>query len=337
MILKSYVVEQDIKILNKYRATLIYGENIGIKDDVKEKIRNYNSNYEILNFFESDVTKSNLLYNTFSNQSLFSEKKIIFIHEASDKIFNEIKECIDKENNDLKIYILADGLEKKSKLRGLFEKDINLAIFTCYKDNERTLINYINNNLKNTKGLSGEITNLIIQNSSMDRRIIKSEITKIKDFFVGEKINKEQVIEILNIKNDSDFNEIRDKALMGEKIKINKLLAETEILNEEVFFYLNSVNFRILKLYEIIKISEKDNKNCEQTLETIKPPVFWKDKPIILQQLKKWSRKKIEDMLIEIGETEILMKKNSKLRKDIIIKDLIINLTNKATSSSYYY
>ena len=81
--------------------------------------------------------------------------------------------------SDLKIYILADGLEKKSKLRGLFEKDINLAIFTCYKDNERTLINYINNNLKNTKGLSGEITNLIIQNSSMDRRIIKSEITPI--------------------------------------------------------------------------------------------------------------------------------------------------------------
>jgi DNA polymerase III subunit delta len=334
MILKSYIVEQNVEILKKYKANLIYGENDGIKNDIKEEIKNKNKDKdcEVTNFFETDILKSNLLYENISNQSLFSEKKIVFIHEASDKIFSQIGECVEKDNNDIQIYIFAGNLEKKSKLRAYFEKDKNLAIFPCYEDNERTLISYINKQLRDYKGLTGEITNLIMNNSNLDRRIIKSEINKIKDFFIEKKINKELIVEILNIKNDSGFNEIRDKALMGKKLEINKLLSTTEILNEEVFFYLNSLNYRVMRLHEITKIS--DNKmNYEEVLEKIKPPVFWKDKPVLLQQLKRWSQKKLEKVLIKIGKTEILMKKNSSLKNDVIIKNLIIELTNNATIS----
>tara|TARA_B110000444_G_scaffold257142_1_gene294990 strand:- start:2114 stop:3115 length:1002 start_codon:yes stop_codon:yes gene_type:complete len=333
MILKSYIVEQDVEILKNYKATLIYGENNGIKNDVKQKIKDNNDVAEILNFFEADILKNNSLYDNVSNQSLFSEKKIIFVQEASDKVFDQIEESIEKENNDIKIYIFADILEKKSKLRNLFEKDSKLAIFPCYEDNERTLITYINREMQDFKGLTGEIINLIIYNSNLDRRVIKSEINKIKNFFLSKKINKEEILEILNIKNDSGFDEIRDKALVGEKTKVNKLLSETEILNEEAFFYLNILNYRILRLHQILKMNQDDN-NYEKILKDLKPPIFWKDKPIIIQQLKKWNKKKIEEIIIKIGETEILMKKNSQLRNDVIIKDLIINLTNKASTTS---
>ena len=333
MILKSYIVEQDVEILKNYKATLIYGENNGIKNDVKQKIKDNNDGVEILNFFEADLLKNNLLYDSVSNRSLFSEKKIIFVQEASDKVFDQIEESIEKENNDIKIYIFADILEKKSKLRNLFEKDSKLAIFPCYEDNERTLITYINKEMQDFKGLTGEIINLIIYNSNLDRRVIKNEINKIKNFFLSKKINKEEILEILNIKKDSGFDEIRDKALVGEKTKVNKLLSETEILNEEAFFYLNILNYRILRLHQILKMNQDDN-NYEKTLKDLKPPIFWKDKPIIIQQLKKWDKKKIEEIIIKIGETEILMKKNSQLRNDVIIKDLIINLTNKASTTS---
>jgi len=333
MILKSYIVEQNIKILENYKATLIYGENNGIKDDVKEAIKKNNKDTDIINFFESELFKNNFLYENIANPSLFNKKKIIFIQEASDKIFEQIEECLEKENNEIKIYIFADKLEKKSKLRNIFEKDKKLAIFPCYEDNERTLIGYINNRLKNYKGLTGEITNIIINNSNMDRRVIKNELEKIIGFFLEKKINKQQILEILNIKNDTSFNDIRDKALMGEKIQINKLLSETEILEDETFFYLNSLNYRIMRLQEITKISQ-GNDNYDNILESIKPPIFWKDKPVILRQLRKWSLKKLESMLVKIGETEVLMKKNSSIRNDIVIKDLILSVTNRASTSS---
>lgn len=334
MILKSYIVEQNIEILKNYRATLVYGENNGIKDDIKESIKNQNADSEIITFFENDILRNNLLYENIANQSLFSQRKIIFIHEASDKIFSQITECLEKENNSIQVYIFSEKLDKKSKIRNWFETDRQLAVFPCYEDNDRTLISYVGKHLKGYKGLTGEITNLIIDNSNMDRRIIKSELIKIKDFFIKKKINKDEILEILNIKNDSGFDKIRDKALIGEKTKINKLLSETEILNDEVYFYLNSLNYRIRRLYEIIEISENNPKNYEQVIEYLKPPIFWKDKPVIIQQLRKWSLKKLEEMTVKIGETEILMKKNSYIRNDIVIKNLIINLTNKACSTS---
>ena len=334
MILKSYIVEQNLDILKDYQATLIYGENNGIKNDIKEKIKNQNKDSEIINFFENDVIASDFLYENIVNESLFIKKKIIFIHESSDKIFDKILECLEKENNNIEIYILSENLDKKSKLRNWFEKTKKLAILPCYKDNEKTLSVYINKQLRDYTGLTGEVISLIINNSNMDRMIIKDELLKIQGFFKEKKINKEQVIEILNIKNNGAFEDIRDKALSGEKRRINQLLSETEILSEEVYFYLNNLNYRIMRLHEIIEKSEGNKNNYEQILENLKPPIFWKDKSIIIQQLEKWTQKKLEEMITKIGKTEILMKKSSYLKNEVIIKDLVISLTNKASTIS---
>ena len=231
------------------------------------------------------------------------------------------------------MYVFSENLEKKSKLRSCFEKDKELAIFPCYEDNERTLITYIDKELKDFKGITGEIINLIINNSNMDRRIIKSELVKIKVFFMGKKVNKEQILEILNINSSGSFDIIRDKALTGEKEKINKLLSKTQILNEEVFFYLNNLNYRIMRLYEIMQQSENNKNNYEKIIEALKPPIFWKDKPIMLQQLKKWSLKELEKIMSKIEEAETLMKKNSYLQNSVVIKDLIIKVTNVASKT----
>jgi len=335
VILKSYIVEQNIKILKNYQATLIFGQNLGIKDDIKHALKDLNKDSEIIVFFEEEILKNrNSLYNKVVNESLFSEKKIIFIHEASDKIFDQISECLERANKDIEICIFSGNLEKKSKLRNLFERNKNLAAFACYEDNERTLITYITKELGQFKGLSGEIIHLLISNSNMDRRIIKNELIKIKDFFLEKKINKEKILEILNIKNNNNFDEIRDNALVGDKKKINKLLSEINLLNEDTFFYLNNLNYRITRLQEIMRISNYDKNKYEQTLESLKPPVFWKDKPAVVKQLRKWGPENLSQIAAKIFMTETLMKKNTYLRNDIVVKNLIINLTNKASSIS---
>ena len=334
MILKSYIIEKDLNILDKYQEVLMYGENEGIKDDVRNKLKAKNKNSEIINFFESEIIKNkNILYESINNRSLFSEKKIIFIQFATDKILNEVIESLEKESVDTKIVIIADNLDRKSKLRILFEKEKKLAVFACYQDNDRSLIDYINKELAGYKGVTGELVNMMISNSGSNRKIIQNELLKIKNFFLEKIIKKNQLLEILNIKNDIGFDEIRDNALIGRKNKINKLLSETSILNEESFFYINNLNYRVLKLIEIEKMNKMFN-SYEQTLEKIKPPIFWKDKSIYLEQLKKWNLEKLNRAADKIGETEVLIRKNSHIKKDVIIKNLIIALSNEASTSS---
>ena len=64
------------------------------------------------------------------------------------------------------------------------KKTKDLAIIACYQDNEITLRNYIYSSLRTYKGVTPEITNLIIMNSSKDRKTIKSEIKKLKVIFI---------------------------------------------------------------------------------------------------------------------------------------------------------
>ena len=333
MILKNYIVEQNHSVLDDFQTVLFYGENDGVKDDIKIAIKKLNKDAEIINLFEMEIIKNkNVLYDNLVNESLFNEKKIIIIQSATDRILPQIDEGIKKKNKETKIYIFSDILDTKSKLRNLFTKQKNLAAIPCYQDSDRTLFDYTKKKLNGLKGVTTHIVNLIISNSNSNRKIIKNEISKIRIFFDNKNIDQEKLLEILNIKSDTEFVEIINNALMGNKAKINTLLSEIDLLSEDSFFHLNNFNYRIFKLIEIQKMSGMLNSH-EEAIANLKPPIFWKDKTAYVQQLRKWNLEKLNELAYKIGETETLIKKNSQIRSDIIIKNLIINVSLKASSS----
>ena len=147
MIYKSYLVESNIDML-KNKIALFYGENTGLLDDFKNLIRSKKKG-EILKFTQDDILQEPILFeNEIRNMSLFDQNKIFLINEVNDKILNIMQE-IEIENKDVRVFLFAKVLEKKSKLRSLFEKSSNLDIIACYQDNELSLKNIILQNLKN--------------------------------------------------------------------------------------------------------------------------------------------------------------------------------------------
>ena len=138
---------------------------------------------------------------------------------------------------------------------------------------------------------------------------------------------------LLNIKSNSTFDKIRDASLLGDLVYVNKSLSSINVLNEDVFFFLNQLSLRINKLLEIHKLS-KDYKDSDIALENIKPKIFWKDKQIVKNQIQKLNESKLSNILGEIGEAELLMKKGNKVRNDIIVKNLIVNICNRANAIS---
>ncbi len=332
MILKSYIVEKNLKILEDYQSIILYGENEGIKDDIKSQLKNRAKDAEVINIFQDELQKNNdLLLSNISNSSLFSEKKIIFLHEATDKIFNLVQESIEKLNADTKFYIFSNLLDKKSKLRNYFEKEKKLGIVPCYQDNERTLHIYISGQLNGYKGLNGNIINTLISNSNTNRKIIKNEIDKIKNFFIDKNIDEEQLNELLNVKSSSGFDQLRDASLLGDKQKVNLLIGNVDFLPEDNFFYISQLYARVSKLLEIKTVNNNFN-DYEISIETLKLRIFWKDKPIYLAQLKRWELATLQDALNIIGKTELMMKKNSQIRNETLIKNLLVNLCSKATA-----
>ena len=144
MIYKSYLVEKDINLVNK-NLILFYGENLGLKNDFKEKIKHSNKEAEIITFTQEEIIKDETpFFNEILNISLFEEEKIYFIDQTSDKILETLQE-IENKIDKQKIFLFAELLDKRSKLRNYFEKSKNFVIVPCYADNEITIKKSVDN------------------------------------------------------------------------------------------------------------------------------------------------------------------------------------------------
>ena len=334
MILKSYIIEKNISMLDNYYAVLFYGENIGLKDDFKGFIKNFNKDYEKISIHSNDIIKNpNLLDEQISNTSLFSSKKIILINDCSEKIKNKIFEIIKDEKKDVKIFLFSENLDKKSSLRSYFEKEKNLAVVPCYQDNDKTLSIYLRDKLKDYQGLNQELINVIVKNSGSDRNAISHEIEKIKGLFLNKKIEPEKVYKLMNNAINLDFVNLRDCSLEANKAGLNKNLGNISLQNEKVYFYIGILTNRIHKLMEL-KRSIDEKKDVDIAIDNIRPRIFWKDKPIIKKQLRLWNIKKLEQAMKIVLETEVVIKTKINSLSNILIKKLLIELCNLAETNA---
>ena len=327
---KSYIIEKDISVI-KNNILLFYGENLGLKDDFKKKIKNSFPRAEILTFVQEEILANESKFlNELFNKSLFEDMKIFFINQANDKILELIYE-IEAKNNTTKILLFSDILDKRSKLRDYFEKSKTLGIVPCYADNEIILKKIILDKLKGYTGLSAQNLNMIIENCALDRSKLNNELDKITTFFENKNLNPNKLEALLNLKVNDNFDLLKDQALIGNKTLTNKLISDTILENEKNIFYLNIINQRLLKLLEVNKITE--NVSLDKAIDKMKPPIFWKDKSIFRLQAQKWSTNKLKKMLDNTYKLELKMKSNSQIVSGLLIKMLLIDICCLANAS----
>jgi len=329
MIYKSFLVEDNIDLL-KNKLVLFYGENLGLLNDLKNKIKLKNKTTKIIRTNQEEVLKNeNIIFNEIMNASLFEEKKYIFIDNVNDKIIKLIEEVQPKIDKN-KIFLFGSILDKKSKLRVYFEKNNGCDVVPCYKDNELNIKKLIIYKLKDYSGLTPQIINSLIENSQLDRVKINNEIEKIKTFFSNKIIKSDHLDKILNVRVNEDFDLIKDTALKGNKSTTNKLLSNSIFESERISLYINIINQRLNKLKELK--SYQNNKTLSDAINQIKPPVFWKDKPNLLEQAKKWDSKKLSKAISATFNVEVEIKSNSNINKDILIKKLLLDICTIANT-----
>ncbi len=329
MIYKSYIIEQNINAF-KNNIILFYGENLGMKNDFKDQIKKANNKIFIKKISQEEIlANKSIFFSEILNESLFEAKKIFFIDQASDKLLEVIKE-IEKDLDTQKIFIFSEILEKKSKLRNYFERSNKLDIVACYLDNDLTIRKIIQEKLKGYTGMSQQILNIIVENCKLDRSKLNNEIDKITSFFTNKIIEKEKLELLLNITVNDNFNNLKDEALNGNKLKTNELISDTVLEVEKNSLYLSLINQRLIKLAEIQEKNKQDN--FEIALNSIKPPIFWKDKPAFLTQSKKWNKKKIRKILNESQRVELRIKSDSHVDGSVLIKKLIVDICNLANA-----
>jgi DNA polymerase-3 subunit delta len=330
MILKSYEVN---KISNKNnRLILFYGKNEGLKNEALNfliKDKNHISNYEEKEILDNE---NNFIENILS-KSLFEPQKFIIIKRATDKILNIIETLRLKNLEDVTIVLNSDNLEKKSKLRSLFEKNKTLICVPFYPDDDQTLSKLAYNFLREKKiSISTSNINLIINKCAGDREKLLNELQKIEYFTMnGKKIDNISISKLINLSENHNISELVDNCLAKNKKKIISILNENNFSNEDCIIIVRSFILKAKKLLDLSKTYEINN-NIDLTIASAKPPIFWKEKEITKQQVQKWSPKNIKQLIYVLSETELQIKKN--INNSInLITDFILFQSSSTTNN----
>jgi len=323
MIVKSFELNK-IDFKNKY-FFLLYGENQGHKNQIiEEKFKKIYLG-SIYCYEESEIINNqNNFFNNILSKSFFEDQKLIIINRASDKIINIIEEITDKNISDLVIVLNANTLEKKSKLRTFFEKNNETICIPFYEDSSQTLAGIVNKFFRDNKiPISQQAMNLIVERCRGDRQNLINELKKVEGFIINKKkIDIKDLLKLTNLAENYNVSELIDCCLAKNKKKTINILNENNYSLEDCILIIRTFLIKSKRLLKLCETS-KDQKNLDDTISKFKPPIFWKDKEIVKQQIRNWPYSDVENLIYKINEIELLIKKNS-INSVNILSDFII-------------
>ena len=323
MIVKSYELN---KIKNNLNFFLFYGKNEGLKNQHIKQLLEKNNNSNVIKYDEKEILENeDIFFESILSNSLFENEKSIVINRATDKINEIIINLIERNTDGITIIINANVLEKKSKLRKLFEKEKNLACIATYPDTDEILSNLAQDFFKKIKiSISQQNINLIVDKCGGDRLNLENELEKIKIYSTKKKsISSEEISKLINLSENHTFYELIDNCLAKNANKTVNILNENNFSNEDCIIILRTF---LLKAKKILSLSiEYDkNKDINQTINSAKPPIFWKEKDIVKTQLNKWTPEKIRELIYLINDIELQIKKNYN-NSILLVTDFILN------------
>ena len=308
MILKSFELN---KISENTIFHLLYGKNEGLKTECINEILKRNDG-KVFNYDENQIKdQTDSFYENLLSDSLFESTKIILINRASDKIYNIVQDLIERNITNAKIIINAGVLETRSKLRSLFEKNKDLICIPTYPDNNDTLARLAATIFrKENITISQQNINLIVEKCNGDRKNLKIEIEKIKIFGNDKKrITTGEILKLINLSENYELSELIDNSLAKNRNKIINILNENNYNAEDCIVILRTFLSKAKRIHKLAIELEK-NHDINKTINSAKPPIFWKDKEIVKAQLKKWESKKIKKLINKINDVELKIKKN---------------------------
>ena len=155
------------------------------------------------------------------------------------------------------------------------------------------------------------------------------KIEKIKLYALNKKkLEIDEIKSLINFSGDYKSDILVNECLCGNILQYKKIVSElyTSTINQILLL-------RILsnKIQRLLKMKEQVDtvNNLESIINKSKPPIFWKEKPIVKKQLTVWSLNDLKLMISEVNTTELLCKKNPQISNSIFF-NLFSKICKKA-------
>lgn len=325
----------------EFQFILCYGPDDGLVRERADLIAGTVANDLSDPFLVSNLAESELLEDRarlgdeIAALTLTGGRRVVRIRNATDAVSPILKTQIETNAGDALIVVRAGNLGPRSVLRKLFETYRNSAAVACYVDDDRMLARVISHTFSE-RGISvtpGALEYLQ-NNLGSDRGVTRSELTKLA-IYAG-KSNKITIDDAMACVGDNTNLHLESLAFaVGDGNQTTLCSGYIRCLNEGItpVTVLRTVQKHLTRLQLVITCSLRTGKILE-SMQALKPPVFFKFRAQFQRQVRNWSTQHIELALGLLLDAEIEAKQSARPEADLCGHALtqIAQLTNNTPS-----
>lgn len=245
--------------------------------------------------------------------SLMADRRVVLLREAEDAHLPAIEEAFQRRAPENFLIVYAAESLAGSKLRAWAEKQTDFAAVPCYKDEGASLDALMRDTLRGY-GLraSGEVIRYLTSQLSGDRQIILNELEKLSLYMdeEAEEVSMDDAMAAIGENSDKGLDELAHAVATGDIVGACRL-SDKLVMEGVVGVVIVRSLMRYFARIEHIAHQRADGKSLDVAIESLRPPVFFKAKPMLKTAAGRWSSHHCADALAKLHLLELDSKRHS--------------------------
>ena len=311
-------VQANLKELSpKFRAVLVYGPNEGLVRERADRfsrqiVEDLSDTFNVARLSGDNVKASPaILQDEVSAISMVGGRRLVRLDGVGDAVSQAVANVLESTVGDGLLVVSAGDLGPRSKLRKIVESDAAALAVPCYADSEQDIDRLIRDALVQA-GLKIEPDALahLQANLGSDRMITRCELSKLVLYMEGREVTTVTVDDARAMIGDSSawaLEDIASAATQGDVKRLDLMLERAEARRENAVAILRALSRRLERLYFVCGLME-ENQSFDAAASRLRPPLFFKDKPLFRAQSAKWSSTALVRALQLTTEAEVQCK-----------------------------
>lgn len=298
-----------------YRAALLYGPDSGLARQRASRISAAVLTGNDDPFALTEITEANLLADSarladeLSAISMLGGKRVILVRDAGDKLTRLLEASASCFNKDVFLIMVAGELAARSSLRGWFEKEREAAAIACYKDEIRDVQEVVRRTLGDAGvQLDRDAMDYLCQQLGNDRWVTCQELDKLITYAgVSKRLSVEDIRQLVDYNRETRMDDLVN-AVADRNVKLLDGML-TMLLREGVqpMMYLRALQRYFNRLYHI-RAQMASGSTAQQVIQSLRPPVFFKQAPLLARHVQLWKSEQIVRALELLVSAELLCK-----------------------------
>jgi DNA polymerase-3 subunit delta len=255
---------------------------------------------------------------------LFGGRRAVLVKAGTRNIAAAVEAVIASPSNECRIVIEAANLGKSAPLRALCEKAKVAAVLPCYADNERALVQLIEEEMRAANlTIAPDARAALIALIGGDRLSSRNEIQKLALYARGKSsVDLADVTAVVADASDMALDDVVDAAFAGRTGETDGEFAKARASGASPAAIVSAAIRHVANLHKM-KMAIEGGDSIDIVMKRAAPPVHFTRERRVGEALRAWTPARLLRAMEHLAEASLEMRRNAALSETIALRTLL--------------